>query len=147
MKKIVIAVLCCIVCVSCAYDLSIRTQVIDFSNYSAKGFFLTPASSLEQKYVPLGEVSIQIANYLDYKKSIDLPMLEEIASDKVVHNLAHHFGIAEDNIGIHEYALCKLISKAMNLGGDAIINLNISESYGDNGAGIFRVSGFAIKRE
>lgn len=139
--------ICLCFCTACFPYLNIHTKVIDFSPYTAKGFYLTPAPTLEQKYQPLGEVAISLTNFLDGRRNISTEMSQEIERDIVVHNLARHFNIEKIEIGVYEYAICNLINKAMNLGGDGIVNLVIRESLGQNGLGELYISGFAIRRE
>lgn len=145
MRRLLLVIFTFVACSSCADYLKISTNTIDFSHYSAKGFFLTPAPSLEKAYEPLAEVSICIANYWDWKRTLNADMLDEIDADRVVQNLANFYEIKD--IGVYDYALCKLIYKAMSLGGDAIINLRIVETTGDRGLGELNVSGFAIRQK
>lgn len=144
MKRLLLVLFTFVACSSCA-SLTINTNVIDFSHYTAKGFFLTPAPTLEKAYEPLAEVSIHIANYWGWKRTLNEDMLEEIDADRVVQNLANFYKIKD--IGVYDYALCKLIYQAMALGGDAILNLKITETAGKEALGDLYISGFAIRQK
>lgn len=145
MKKILLALVIPLFCISCGSYLSITTSSVDLRPFAQKGFYITPSMTLEKPYTPVGEVSVTISNYMDgWHSAYNSEMAKVIGADARVWDMTDYFQISREDLGVPEYAVCKLVSKAVDLGGNAIINFRIVENKGENGLGYIYVSGCAI---
>lgn len=113
-------VLCMTSCVS--YEQFTVTNVVDYSEFSQRGIFVTESNSVNFDYQPLGSVvSVTYGN----------------SSDNIIYKTSH--------VDVSK-AFEEIASKINAIGGNGVINLNIRFSA-TNSRSMMTVSGMAIRTE
>lgn len=138
---------------SCAVKYPYRqySAVVDFTEYTNQGFFITESNSVSFDYDPIGSVSSVV------KSGYEVLGQEMSAKGNMKDDVYYHENTGKLKFGKYisaniEDALSELVNASKELGANGIINLEVNyisatyDKYGDVASpSSYIVSGMAIK--
>ena len=144
MKKLFLLMAITILFLSCASPAYfIRSKSIDFSQYTAKGFFFTESNSVSFEYMPLGSISVFGRN------GYELSSLKDEVQDPDGALLLNNYTNKKwKTININDL-IAHLYEEAIAMGADGVINLQqiyLPANEKQNVLEGWLVTGMAIKR-
>ena len=144
MKKLLIILLAATLC-SCAttkYAAITRASLIDYSEYTKNGFFITESNTLNKEYAPVASLQVECRSGYE----LITPAQTRTDNSGTVWTVkAAKYG--EYKQATPESAVAAFVSLAKESGANGIINLEITVLTPNTGKldGGFLVSGMAIK--
>lgn len=151
MRKIIFFIIVAAMFASCGVKYPYRrySNVIDFTEVTQAGFFITESNSVSFQYDPLGSVTSVVESGYEVLGNKDGQMNDDVYSYKSSNTKFGKYTYAQA-----EDAISELISSAQKLGANGIINLKITytpsvhDKYGNIiSPSSYVVSGMAIKRK
>lgn len=147
MKKFISTIFICslLALVSCRTPMTHTTYYIDYQEAGQGKVFITEANSVSFEYEPLGSILVEETSGMI---KITVPTTEkERNSDSI-------YGTGPTTKTVNSYsrataqtALNYAATEVLLLGGDGIINLQLSATRDKSGTPIVSVSGMVIKRK
>lgn len=127
---------------SCAPKFGWTSSYLDYSQYSAQGFFITESGSTPFEYTPIGSMAVTENNGLTDKIQAPDPVKDKDIDGIYTSNTSSN----KWRYATSSSALNALVEKAKETGANGIINLKIYPVYEKSTIVGYTVSGMLIKR-
>lgn len=152
-KSFIISLLAASLITSCSvlpkYPYVQESSILDYTAYTSKGFFITESNSVSFDYKAIGSVSAKVESgyIITGVKSKAVPNDDIYKGDGRTTSKVKYGGFKMAN---QNDALKEICDRAMEEGGNGIINLNIepiisTTQYGTGVTGYF-ITGMAIRK-
>ena len=149
MKKLLLLICAVIICQSCSfYPFSASEHIVDFRKYIDKGFFITTSNTLQldRKVTTIGIVEVCLDNvYNSYGLTVSSDCKNAIKADVSTITVLQLYDIME--YGIYDYAIARLVNKALSLGANGIMDFSMSFHSDKYNTGRILVKGSAVNIE
>lgn len=145
MKKLFLLTIIAILYCGCAvFNYSSSESVVDFRNYTNRGFFITPLPTIQidKEVTTIGIVKVTLDNIYEGYGRVNSDCKTAITQDKATLSVLQAFDIKEYDV--YDYAIARLVNKVIQLGGNGITDFHISFSQDKYNTGRIIAKGCAV---
>lgn len=130
---------------SCKAPMTHATFYIDYKEAGQGKVFITESNSVSFDYEPLGSILVEEASGF---VKVTVPTTEKERNEDPLYGPGQSTKtVSSYSLATAQSALNYAAQEAIRLGGDGLINLNLSASRGKSGELVVSVSGMVIKRK
>lgn len=117
---------------------------LDYSQYTAEGFFITEATSVNFAYTPIG--SCVGASKSGYEKGEPIPYTKTLKNGGEIYNPDFGKGRYKYIPASYQSALYQIVNESKKIGADGIIGLRFVTDVKEGQVSMISAYGMAIKR-